>query len=276
MRTRPIPRTGEPLPVLGLGTWKTFDVDPEGPDAAALLEVLRRFHAAGGRLVDSSPMYGRAEEVVGALRARLPPEARGLFLATKVWTEGAEAGRAQMERSFARMGAGPRMDLLQVHNLLDWRAHLPTLRAWKAEGRVRYLGVTHYQLSAFDELERLVRTEALDFLQLPYSLEVREAEARLLPAAADTGTAVLVMKPFGGGRLLQRLAGRPLPEWVREELGCRSWAQALLKFLLGHPAVTCPLPATRSPAHLEDNLAAAEGPLPDAAQRARLVRDAGL
>lgn len=272
MHTRPIPRTGERLPVIGLGTWRTFDVDPTGPELEACREVLARFLAGGGRVIDTSPMYGRAEEVVGLLRRQVPG-AGELFVATKVWTEGEAAGRAQMERSLALLG---RVDLMQVHNLVDWQTHLPTLRAWKEEGRIRYLGVTHYQLSAFDTLERLLRTESLDFIQLPYSLEVREAEARLLPAAAETGTAVLVMRPLGGGWLVQRLARTPLPAWVREELGCTSWAEALLKYVLGHPAVTCPLPATRNPAHLAENLRAGEGPLPTGAQRQRLVQDAGL
>jgi aryl-alcohol dehydrogenase-like predicted oxidoreductase len=273
MHTRPIPRTGELLPAVGLGTWNTFDVDPAGPALAACREVLARFLAGGGRLIDTSPMYGRAEEVIGVLRRQLP-EARELFLATKVWTEGEAEGRAQMERSMQRMDTD-RVDLMQVHNLLDWQTHLPVLREWKAAGRIRSIGMTHFLLSAFDELERLVRTERLDFVQLPYSLDVRAAEERLLPAARETGTAVLVMRPFGGGRLLQRLQDRPLPRWAREELGCTSWSQYLLKFVLGHPAVTCPLPATRNPAHLEENLGAGEGPIPDQAQRRRMVADLG-
>jgi diketogulonate reductase-like aldo/keto reductase len=201
------------------------------------------------------------------------------FLATKVWTSGREAGQAQAQASERLMGAGragpPRLDLLQIHNLLDWQTQLATLRELKAAGRIRYLGVTHYQRSAFPELERLLRTEQLDFIQLPYSVQVREAEERLLPAAQDTGTAVLVMRPFEGGELLRRVRGTPLPTWAAE-LQCTSWAQLFLKFLLGHPAVNCPLPATSNPRHLEDNLGAGRGPLPDAHQRARLLRELGL
>ncbi|MBF5043085.1 aldo/keto reductase [Aggregicoccus sp. 17bor-14] len=272
MLTRPIPRTREPLPVLGLGTWQTFDVGATSAEREPLRAVLTRFLDAGGRLVDSSPMYGRAEAVVGEELRQLG-RAQEAFLATKVWTSGKEAGRAQIETSERLMGA---LDLVQVHNLLDWEVQLATLRELKAQGRIRYVGVTHYQLSAFAQLERLLRTEHLDFIQLPYSVGVREAEARLLPAAQDTGTAVLVMRPFEGGELLRRMRGTPVPEWARAELQCESWAQLFLKFLLGHPAVNCPLPATSNPAHLEDNLAAGRGPLPDAAQRARILGALGL
>jgi diketogulonate reductase-like aldo/keto reductase len=275
LRTRPLPRTGEPLPVIGLGTWQTFDAGPA--ERGPLREVLARFLAAGARVVDSSPMYGRAEETVGALLGELHAEGAGAparpFLATKVWTQGREAGVRQMEQSLQRMGG--RLDLLQVHNLLDWQVHLDTLRAWKREGRIRHLGVTHYQRSAFDALERLVRTESLDFVQLPYSVSFRDAEARLLPAARDTGTAVLVMRPFEGGDLFASVRGKPLPPFARE-WGAESWAQLFLKFLLGHPAVTCPIPATRKLRHLEDNLRAGVGPLPDAAQRRELLRVLGV
>lgn len=278
MLTRPIPRSGEALPVIGLGTWQTFDVGTDAAERAPLRDVLRRFLDAGARLIDSSPMYGRSEAVVGEELKALG-RAQEAFLATKVWTTGREAGRSQVQGSERLMGAGrsaaPRLDLLQVHNLLDWETQLATLRELKAAGRIRYVGVTHYQLGAFDTLERLLRTEQLDFIQLPYSVGVREAEARLLPAARDTGTAVLVMRPFEGGELLRKMRGKPLPAWAAE-LQCSSWAQLFLKFLLGHPAVSCPLPATSNPRHLEDNLGAGRGPLPDARQRARLLRELGL
>lgn len=270
MATRAIPRTGERVPVIGLGTWRTFDVGPSEAERAPRLEVLRRFLAAGGRVIDSSPMYGEAEAVVGDLLARLPGHPAP-FLATKVWTSGRAAGEAQMRESMRRLRAG-HLDLMQVHNLLDREAHLATMRAWKTAGRFRYLGVTHYASSAFPELERLLRTEALDFVQLPYSAARHEAEERLLPAAADAGTAVLVMRPFEEGDLFRRVKGRALPDWAGE-LGARSWAEVFLKFILGHPAVTAVIPATANPAHLDDDVRAGLGPLPDAALRRRMERD---
>jgi aryl-alcohol dehydrogenase-like predicted oxidoreductase len=268
MLTRTIPSTGEPVPAVGLGTWRTFDVAPDEGARAPLREVLRRFFAAGARLIDSSPMYGRAEENVGDLLRGTPWSARA-FVATKVWTSGREAGVAQMAQSEQRMGG--RVDLMQIHNLLDWQTHLPVLREWKAAGRLRYVGVTHYALSAFEELERIVRTEKVDFVQLPYSVGVREAERRLLPAARDAGTAVLVMRPFEGGSLFHQARSRPLPPLARE-LGASSWAQLFLKFILAHPAVTTVIPATADPEHMADDLAAGSGPLPDEAARRKLVR----
>jgi aryl-alcohol dehydrogenase-like predicted oxidoreductase len=281
---RPIPRSGEPLPVVGLGTWQTFDVGSAPAARAPLAEVLRRFLAAGGRAIDTSPMYGRAEQVVGDLLAEsgaasrvaasgapvpAPPGGRAPFLATKVWTTGRGAGEAQARESMRRMRAST-LDLLQVHNLLDWETHLPMLRTWKEHGRIRYLGVTHYALAAFPQLERLLRGERLDFVQLPYSAATREAEKRLLPAAADAGAAVLVMRPFEEGALLRAVRGRPVPAWAAD-VGAASWAQLFLKFVLSHPAVTCAIPATSKPDHLTDNLAAGTGPLLDERQRRRLV-----
>jgi aryl-alcohol dehydrogenase-like predicted oxidoreductase len=270
MATRKIPRSDEPLPVIGLGTWQTFDAGPSEAERAPLVRVLESFLGAGGRVIDSSPMYGRAEEVTGDLLARLPGAPRP-FLATKVWTRGREAGEAQIRDSMRRMRASP-LDLLQIHNLLDWKVHLPTLRALKARGVIRYLGVTHYSPAAFDELEAIVRDEKVDFVQLPYSAGRREAEARLLPAAAETGTAVLVMRPFEEGELFRAVKGRPLPPWAAE-LGATAWSQVFLKFILSHPAVTAVLPATANPAHLAENVAAGRGPLPDAALRKRMERD---
>ena len=272
MLTRPIPSTGEALPVVGLGTWQTFDVGAGAADRAPLREVLAAFLDGGGRVIDSSPMYGRAEGVVGDLlaeRARGTRPSPAPFLATKVWTSGRERGEEQM-RTSARLMRAERLDLLQVHNLLDWRTHLETLRAWKKQGKVRYIGVTHYQLGAFAELERIVSKEGVDFVQLPYSLVTRRAEERLLPAAAAHGVAVLVMRPFEEGALFARVGGRPLPAWA-PEIDCQSWAQLFLKFILAHPAVTCPIPATSKPKHLVDNLGAARGRLPDAAMRRRMV-----
>jgi aryl-alcohol dehydrogenase-like predicted oxidoreductase len=273
MLTRNHPRSGEALPVIGLGTWQTFDVGTAPEERAPLRQVLQRFLEAGGRVIDSSPMYGRAEQVVGELLAELGQQSKP-FLATKVWTSGKAAGEQQMRDSARKMGQG-RMDLMQVHNLLDWRTHLPVLREWKAAGRFRYLGITHYQLSAFDELEKLMREETLDFVQLPYSLAVREAEKRLLPVAAETGTAVLVMRPFESGALFRQVRGKSLPAWAAD-FDCASWAEFFLKFILGHPAVTCPIPATSNPRHLEDNLRAGTGRLPDEKTRARMVEHLGL
>jgi aryl-alcohol dehydrogenase-like predicted oxidoreductase len=270
MRTRKVPRTGEAIPVIGLGTWSTFDVGPDEAERAPRREVLRGFLAAGGRVIDSSPMYGRSEEVTGALLADLGDVPRP-FLATKVWTRGRAAGEAQARESMRRMRAS-RLDLLQVHNLLDWQAHLPALRDLKAAGTIRYLGITHYARSAFDEMEQLLRREALDFVQLPYSAATRDAEARLLPAAAETGTAVLVMRPFEEGELFRKVKGRAVPAWAKE-LACTSWSQVFLKLILAHPAVTAVLPATANPRHLADNVAAGTGPMPDDALRRRMAED---
>jgi aryl-alcohol dehydrogenase-like predicted oxidoreductase len=268
MLTRKIPRTGEALPVIGLGTWQTFDVGTSAEERRPLAEVLRAFLEAGGRAIDSSPMYGRAEQVTGDLVAGLAGAPRP-FVATKVWTRGKRAGEAQIRESMRRLRAEP-LDLLQIHNLLDWEAHLPTLRDLKAEGRIRYVGVTHYARSAFGELERLLRSENLDFVQLPYSAMTREAERRLLPAAAETGTAVLVMRPFEEGALFRAARGKPLPDFAAE-LGATSWSELFLKFILAHPAVTAVLPATSKPAHLAENVRAGFGPLPDERLRARIV-----
>jgi diketogulonate reductase-like aldo/keto reductase len=229
---------------------------------------MKRFVSLGGRVIDSSPMYGAAETVVGDLAAELGVADR-LFLATKVWTTGREAGVAQMEQSFRRLRAR-RLDLLQIHNLRDWRTHLQTLRDWKQSGRVRHLGVTHYTASAYDELERVLRGEPLDFVQVNYSLGEREAEARILPLARDRGIAVLVNRPFSAGGLFTHVRGQPLPAWAAD-FDCASWAQFFLKWILAHPAVTCVIPATSRPEHLVDNMKAGVGALPDAATRDRMA-----
>jgi len=270
MLERPIPRSSERLPVIGLGTWQTFDVGASPEDRAPLGEVMRLFLAGGGRVVDSSPMYGRAEGMAGDLLTASGPTGRP-FLATKVWTPGRAAGEAQMRESMKRLRTD-RIDLMQVHNLLDWETHLPVLRAWKEQGRIRYLGVTHYARSAFPLLERMLATEHLDFVQLPYSIGSREAEKRLLPAAADSGTAVLVMRPFEEGALFSAVRGKPLPTWAGE-IGAASWAQVFLKFVVSHPAVTCAIPATSKPDHQIDNLAAGAGPMPDDRMRRRMAAD---
>jgi diketogulonate reductase-like aldo/keto reductase len=264
MRTRAIPRTGEQLPAIGMGTWRTFDTD----ERAALVEVMRTFLDAGGSVIDSSPMYGRSESTVGRVLRDLGGAKRA-FLATKVWTSGKEEGIAQMRDSIRKMG---RVDLMQVHNLVDWRTHLPTLRAWKESGTIRYWGVTHYSLSAFAEMESIVASEKPDFVQLPYSVAVREAETRLLPACAAQGVAVVVMRPFEGGSLFADARRRPLPGWAAE-IDCTSWAQIFLKFILGHPAVTCPIPATSNPAHMADDVRAGFGRLPDEDLRRRIAKE---
>jgi len=256
MLTRTIPSTGEALPVIGLGTYKGFDVTSGGKDRAELAEVLRALFSQGGSVLDSSPMYGRAEGVAGELLAA-QQEREKAFVATKVWTQGRTSGIEQMTRSMNLLRCD-RIDLMQVHNLLDWRTHLATLRAWKEEGRIRYLGITHYSSSAYSEMEKIMRAEPLDFVQLNYSLDDREAERRLLPLAAQRGMAVLVNLPFGAGRLFRTLRGKPLPPWM-QEAGCDTWSQVLLKFTLAHKAVTCVIPGTGDPDHMAENCRAGDG-----------------
>ena len=256
------------IPVVGLGTWRVFDVGGSPSERGPLKDVLKSLVELGGRVVDSSPMYGAAESVVGDLASELAITDK-LFLATKVWTSGRDAGVAQMEQSRKRLRA-QRLDLIQIHNLLDWRTHLRTLREWKAAGRIRYLGVTHYTASAYDELERVLRAEALDFIQVNYSLGEREAERRILPLARDRGVAVLANRPFAEGDLFRRVRSEPVPPWAAE-FDCDSWAQFFLKWILAHPAVTCAIPGTSRPQHLVDNLKAAVGKLPDAATRDRMA-----
>jgi aryl-alcohol dehydrogenase-like predicted oxidoreductase len=266
MTTRTIAKTGTAIPVVGLGTWQTFDVGEGKAERAPLAQVLASFFAAGGRVIDSSPMYGRAESVAGDLVAAGKHDA---FFATKVWTRGLAAGKAQIAESMRRLRTN-QLDLLQVHNLLDYDTHLPVLRALREQGKVRHLGITHYSLGSFDEMERLLRRDELDCVQLPYSLGVRAAEERLLPAAADTGTAVLVMRPFEEGALFARVKGKPVPPWAIER-GFNSWAQLFLAFILAHPAVTCVLPATSKPHHLAENVRAGSGPVLDPALRKKLL-----
>lgn len=272
MLTRAIPSSGEALPVVGVGTWLNFDVAPGSADYQRLPGVLDALFAAGGTVIDSSPMYRRAEETTGELLAARTPRPPA-FLATKVWTSGRDAGIAQMEQSF-RLLRTTRIDLMQVHNLLDWRTHLATLRQWKQQGRVRYVGITHYTASSYPEVEAVLEAEPLDFLQINYALDDRAAEQRVLPLARDRGVAVLVNMPFGGGGLLRRLRGRPLPGWAAEA-GAVSWAQLALRFVLGHPAVTCVIPGTGNPHYMAENAAAgAARPLTEA-ERRQLVTAAG-
>lgn len=256
MMTRPIPSTGEAVPVIGCGTYIGFDVAAGSAAFRRLPAVLDELFAAGGSVIDSSPMYGRAEAVTGDLLAAAGDRGKA-FIATKVWTRGRAAGIAQMEHSFSRLRTD-RIDLMQIHNLLDWRTHLPTLRGWQDSGRIRYLGITHYTAAAYPEVEAVLRAERLDFLQINYALDDRAAEDRVLPLAQERGVAVIVNTPFGGGGLLRRLRDRELPGWAAE-IGCSSWAQVLLKFTLSHPAVTCVIPGTSSGVHMRENAAAGRG-----------------
>jgi diketogulonate reductase-like aldo/keto reductase len=270
MITRPIPSTGEAMPVIGLGTWQVFDVGPDPRARQPLREVLRRLVDAGGRMIDSSPMYGRAEAVTGDLVAEMELRRR-VFLASKVWTSGRDEGIAQLHRS-AQLLRTEVIDLMQIHNLVDWRTHLVTLRQMKAEGRIRYIGITHYTTSALPELARILEAEAgIDFVQAGYSLATRAAETRLLPVAAERGVAVIVNQPFEEGDLFRRVRGETVPGWAAE-FDCTSWAQLFLKYLIAEPAVTCVIPATSNPAHMEDDLKASFGAFPDARQREQIRR----
>ena len=267
MIERRIPKTGEAIPAIGLGTWQVFDVAGNAAEMAQAKETLKVFVEQGGRVIDSSPMYGSSESVTGQLAAELGVRAK-LFIATKVWTTGKQAGVRQMEDSMKKLRV-ERLDLMQVHNLQDTDTHLATLRDWKAAGRVRYVGVTHYHSGAHADLERFVKRDDIDFIQVNYSLAEPEANRRLLQAATDSRIAVIVNRPFAEGAMFRQVKGKPLPDWAKD-IGCASWAQFFLKWILAHPAVTCAIPATRNPAHLTDDLGAASGPLPDEATRRKI------
>jgi diketogulonate reductase-like aldo/keto reductase len=268
MLTRPIPSSNEPLPILGLGTWQAFDIGTERVALEQRKEVLRLLFAAGGKVIDASPMYGRAEAVVGGLVAELKARERA-FLATKVWTSGQAAGIEQMQASLAKLRT-PVIDLMQIHNLLDWRTHLATLRKCQKEKKFRYIGITHYTDAALEELVNVIRTEPIDFVQCAYSIGARAAERRLLPLCAERGVGVIVNRPLGTGSLFGKVRGKPLPGWACE-IGCASWSQFFLKYILGHPVVSCAIPATSRPDHMADNLAAATSPLPNTRERKRMA-----
>lgn len=265
---RIIPSSGEKIPAIGMGTWQTFDVGNSSSQREKLEEVLQLFVDQGGKLVDSSPMYGSSEEVVGELAAKLGLHA-SLFMATKVWTRGEEKGRQQMQNSMDLLKV-PVLDLMQVHNLVDYKAHLKTLRAWKEEGKIRYIGITHYTTSAYPELMKVMKEFPVDFVQFNYSIQTREAENSMLPFAADQGAAVIINRPFEGGSIFSRVKGKDLPAWAAD-FDCRSWGQFFLKYIISHPAVTCAIPATDNPKHLKDNMGAAYGSLPDEALRKKMV-----
>jgi diketogulonate reductase-like aldo/keto reductase len=265
---RSIPSTGELLPVVGMGSWITFDAGDDADARARRLEVLQAFFDRGGAVIDSSPMYGTSEEVIGWCLGRIQNKA-SLFAATKVWTWGIRPGINQMERSHRLWGV-PRFDLMQIHNLLDWETHLETLRTMKSEGRLRHLGITTSHGRRHEEMERVMTRESIDFAQFTYNIADREAEKRLLPLAAERGIAVIANRPFQRGALFRHVEGKPLPEWARE-FDCANWAQFFLKFVVSHPIVTCVIPATSRVDHMQENMGAVFGRLPDAAMRRRMV-----
>lgn len=266
--TRPIPSSGEQLPVVGLGSWITFNVGKDPQQRATCTEVVRAFLAGGGRLIDSSPMYGSAQAVIGDALARLG-NPKTLFAADKVWTGSRGAEQIETSRELWRI---PRFDLLQVHNLLAWEDHLPLLLRMKAEQRLRYVGITTSEGRRHGEFVKIMASQPLDFVQVSYNALDREVENRILPLARERRIAVIVNRPFRQGELTQALAGKPLPGWARD-IDCTSWAQVLLKFIVSHPDVTCAIPATSNPAHARENMLAARGPLPDAALRRRIVAE---
>ncbi|WP_455234685.1 aldo/keto reductase [Thiogranum longum] len=263
-----IPSTGERLPVIGMGTSRTFDAGDDPQLQSTLLEVLQTFFDRGGAVIDSSPMYGSAEKVTGDLLKRISNKT-SMFAATKVWTDGRQEGIEQMIRSMQLMGV-ERFDLMQIHNLRDWQVHLETLKAWKSEGKVRYIGITTSHGRFHDELEAILEIEPFDFVQFSYNIGNRVVEQRLLPIAAERGMATLINRPFQRGDLFRQVKGKPLPDWA-DEFDCASWGQFFLKFVVSHPAVTCAIPATSKPHHMMDNMGAGFGRLPDAALRKKML-----
>ena len=266
--TRKIPASGEEIPAIGLGTSQVFDAGNDSAARAPLREVLTVFSRAGGKMIDSSPMYGSAESVAGDLIAELGLREK-LFIATKVWTRGREEGIAQMETSFRRLRV-KQMDLMQIHNLLDAGVHTKTLQDWKSRKKIRYLGITHYTSSAYADVESWLKAETYDFLQINYSLAERESEKRLLKLCMEKNVAVIANRPFADGAMFRRVRGKPLPPWAAE-VGVASWAQYFLKWIVGHPAVTCAIPGTGKPEHIADNVAAGFGALPDERMRQRMA-----
>ena len=256
---RPIPSSNEKILAVGLGTWQTFDAGDNEKERAPLKEVLKTLVEKGGTVVDSSPMYGSSERVVGDLSTELGLNDK-LFIATKVWTTGKEAGIRQMNNSFALLKRKT-IDLMQIHNLVDWQTHINTLRSWKEEGKIRYVGVTHYTEGAYASIAQILKTTPLDFLQINYSLLSRKAEDELFPLAMEKKVAVIINQPFEEGELFSRVKGKPLPPWTKE-FDCNSWGQFFLKFILAQPAVTCVIPGTSKPHHMLDNLVAGFGKLP--------------
>ena len=268
MMQRIIPSTGEKLPVAGLGTWQQFDVGSDAAVRAPLKQVLQEMIRLGGKLIDSSPMYARSEEVIGDLTTETG-HANDFFYATKVWTRGRQEGIDQMNDSLKKMRRKT-MDLMQIHNLVDWQTHFTTLRKWKEEGKIRYIGITHYTDSAHEDLERIIVKEKPDFVQFNYSIRERNAEKRLLAAAKDTGVAVIINEPFEKGELFGLVKGKSLPSWAAE-YDINSWGQYFLKYIISHPAVNCVIPGTSNPKHVADNMGAGYGKLPDEAGRKKMI-----
>ncbi len=266
---RSIPATGELLPVIGMGSSRTFDVDSNADSIARLTSVMQAFFKAQGMVIDSSPMYGAAESRIGDVLRQLKPRPK-LFAATKVWTSGREQGIEQMRQSARRMDV-ERFDLIAVHNLQDWKTHLKTLKAWKAEGKVRYIGITTSHGRYHDELIEIMRTQPLDFVQFSYNIDNLDAEKRLLPLAGDRDIATMINRPYQRGQLFRASRGKPLPE-LAKDIDCSSWGQFFLKFILAHPAVTCIIPATSKPKHMIDNMQANFGSIPDQPQRLEMLR----
>ncbi len=269
MIKRIIPSSGEELPIIGLGTWQTFDKADKKyfPD---LIRVLNELYKSGGSLIDCSPMYGLSEKVIGELTGEMDVKDH-FFYATKVWTEGRENGIKQMESSMQKMVPGKnKIDLMQIHNLLDWKTHLPVLREWKESGKIKYTGITHYTDSMHEALEKVIAAEKIDFVQFNYSIDARHAENRLLDAARDHGVATLINRPFGEGRLFTKVKDHQLPQWATEA-GIDSWSAFFLKFIISNPAVTCVIPATSDQEHAAENFNAGSGILPDLAMRNKMV-----
>jgi len=268
MLSRKIPSTGEELPVVGLGTWQTFDIDTSEAERKILKEVLTLMVKKGGKVIDSSPMYGSSEEVVGDLTNETGNQDY-FFYATKVWTTGKEQGIKQMNESFRKMKR-EKIDLMQIHNLVDWQTHLKTLREWKDKGKIRYIGITHYTESAYKNLEKIMKKEKPEFVQFNYSIDSRDAEKRLFPAAKDLGIAVLINRPFGGGNLFSKVKGKELPVWTKD-FDVNSWGQFFLKFILANDSVTCVIPGTSKPNHLVNNMMAGYEKLPDKSEREKMA-----
>ena len=268
MQTKKIPSTNEALPIIGLGTWQTFDVGRDPESRKQLLQVLETLIDKNGNVIDSSPMYGSSEKVVGDLTQQTSSP-NHFFYATKVWISGEQQGISQMNHSFKQMQR-KQMDLMQIHNLLDWKTHLRTLTKWKEEGKVRYIGITHYTASALSEMIQIIQKEDIDFIQINYSMNFREAEDRLFPVAQDKGVAVLINRPYEGGLLFRKVREHKIPDWARE-MDINSWGQFFLKFIISHPAVTCAIPGTSKPHHALDNMLAGYGHIPNQAERSKML-----
>ena len=269
MQKRIIPSSGEAIPVIGIGTWQTFDVGPSKEERVPLKEVLKVLVENGGSVIDSSPMYGRSEKVVGELTTELKIK-ENIFEATKVWTTGQSAGIREMDRSMRLMQCAP-MDLMQIHNLVDWQTHIQTLKKWKEAGKIRYIGATHYHQVGYAEMEKIMKTEPLDFIQINYNLQVQDAAERILPLAKDRGIAVLINRPYEGGALFRKTKNKAFPAWAAE-FGAATWGQLFLKFILANPAVTCVIPGTAKPKHMQDNVQAGFGELPTSRHLGKMVK----